>query len=269
MNLIKSEWIKLSSTKSLWATSILIVLFSIAFAALMGFGTGSAINDEEIMKDPQTAAGVMSSMTPGQAFAGLTSFGMIVIIIQACMMVTSEYGNGTSKTTLLGTPKRTPVPIAKFVVYGAIAAVLSFVSLILSLLTMKLILNPKVEDKALLEPLSFSADGVWREIGLNVLFCVLVVAMSIGVGYLVRHTAGAISVMVMWILVVEGILIGFVPKLRDWLPPYMPFNNMNAAVAGNDLKDAPWGHNGSLIYFIVWALVIFIAGVIALKKRDA
>ena len=44
---------------------------------------------------------------------------------------------------------------------------------------------------------------------------------------------------------------------------------MDAAVSGTDIADAPWGHAGSLIYFIAWAVVIFVAGVIVLRKRDA
>ena len=269
MNLIKSEWIKLSSTKALWATSILVVLFSVLFALLMGLGTGVNLNDEELMKDPELYAATVASISSTQAFTGLTAFGLIVIIIQACMMVTSEYGNGSVKTTMLGTPSRWPVPVAKFSVYGVIAAVLALVSQVLSLLTMRWMLSMRVEDKQLLDPLSFSADGVWREIGMNVVYCVLVVLMTIGVGYLIRHTAGAISLMVMWILIVEGILIGFIPWVKDWLPPYMPFKNMDAAVSGTDIADAPWGHAGSLIYFIAWAVVIFVAGVIVLRKRDA
>ena len=60
MNLIKSEWIKLSSTKALWATSILVVLFSVLFALLMGLGTGVNLNDEELMKDPELYAATVA-----------------------------------------------------------------------------------------------------------------------------------------------------------------------------------------------------------------
>ena len=43
INLIKSEWIKLKSTKALWATSILVLLLSGLFAMMMGLGFGMSL----------------------------------------------------------------------------------------------------------------------------------------------------------------------------------------------------------------------------------
>ena len=269
INLIKSEWIKLKSTKALWATSILVLLLSGLFAMMMGLGFGMSLTDEEVKKDPLLYAQMVESISPMQALSGFSLFGIIVIIIQACMTVTSEYGNGSAKTTLLATPKRWSVPVAKFVVYGIIAAIVAFLAQVISVPIARWALSWNVDDSSLLDRLSFSTDDTWRFIGLNCLYAVLVVMIAIGVSYLIRHTAGAISVLLMWILIVELMLVGQIPWVRDWLPPYLPFKNMDAAVQGTEVPDAPWGSTGSLIYFVVWALAIFIAGIVALKKRDA
>lgn len=269
MNTVKSEWIKLSTTKALWATSILIVFFCVGMAIIMGWAGGVTLSDPEITKDPEVAASVATMADPSQAFVGFITFGLMVIIIQAVMMVTSEYGNGSAKTTLLGTPKRTPVPIAKFLVYGSIAAVLSFVSQVVSIWAMKWSLSWNFDDASVLDKISLSAEGIWKEIGLHTLYGVACVMLSIGVGYLIRHTAGAIAALLLWKLVIEGMVIGSIPKVREWLPPYMPFGNMDAGVAGNEVPDAPWGPNGSVLYFLAWCIVFFVAGIIILKKRDA
>lgn len=266
---LKSEWIKLRTTKALWYTSALVILFAMAFAILTGMGMGMSLSSEEVKKDPVLYASLMDSVAADQAFVGFSLFSLMVIIIQAVMFVTTEYSNNSSKTTLLGTPTRWQVPVAKFLVYGFIAALISLISMVISVLAMRWALSWNVDDQKILDLISLSADGVWKSLGLNVLYSVLVVMLSIGVGYLVRHTAGAIAIILLWKLVIEGLVIGQIPKIKEWLPPYMPFQNMDSGVMGMEVTDAPWGPTGSIIYFAVWAIVVFVAGVITLKKRDA
>lgn len=269
MNTVKSEWIKLSTTKALWATSVLILFFCVGMAIIMGWAGGITLSNPELAKDPELAASMATMTNPNQAFAGFISFGIMVIIIQAVMMVTSEYGNGTAKSTLLGTPKRTPVPLAKFVVYGVIAGVISFISLVLSVLAMRWAMSWNVDDPELLGKIALGAEGVWKHIGLHTLYGVASVMLSIGVAYLIRHTAGAIAALLLWKLVIEGMVIVSIPKVKEWLPSYMPFGNMDAGAAGRELPDAPWGAAGSVLYFLAWCVVFFIAGIVILRKRDA
>lgn len=269
MHLMKSEWIKLSSTKALWATSILTLFFSIGMAILMGFTAGLSLADVSVQENPEAVVAAQSLANPENAFAGFLVFGIMVIIIQAVMSVTNEYGNGIAKTSLLGTPKRWPVPFAKFAVYGVVAAVLAFVSVAVSVPAMRWAMSWKSDDQELLDLISLGADGVWKTVGLMTLYAVLCVMVSVGVGYLIRNTAGAIAALLLWKLVVEGLIVTQIPKIKEWLPSYMPFTNMDKAVMGHEVSDAPWDANGSILYFAAWCVVIFLAGVIILKKRDA
>ncbi|MGD3886235.1 hypothetical protein QT605_22480, partial [Xanthomonas citri pv. citri] len=129
-----------------------------------------SLTDEEVKKDPLLYAQMVESISPMQALSGFSLFGIIVIIIQACMTVTSEYGNGSAKTTLLATPKRWPVPVAKFVVYGIIAAIVAFLAQVISVPIARWALSWNVDDSSLLDRLSFSTDDTWRFIGLNCLY---------------------------------------------------------------------------------------------------
>ncbi|QNH95511.1 ABC transporter permease [Corynebacterium anserum] len=269
MNLVKSEWIKLSSTKGLWITSILTLIVSIGMAILMGFTAGLSLADSDIQKDPEAMVAIQGLANPENAFAGFITFGLMVIVIQAVMMVTNEYSNGVAKTTLLGTPKRWPVPLAKLTVYGVVAALLSFVSAVVSVPAMRWAMSWNSDDRALLENISLGADGIWKTVGLLTLYGVLCVMISIGVGYLIRNTAGAIAALLLWKLVVEGLVVTQIPKVKEWLPSYMPFLNMDRAVTGTEVADAPWGPTGSVLYFGLWCVVIFVVGVIILRKRDA
>lgn len=268
LNVIQSEWIKLRTTKSLYWTTALVLVLSLGMAMLMGGVTGSSLTSEEIKKDPEAYAVIASGISPESALTGMTLIGVMIIIIQAVMFVTSEYSSNVSKPTLLATPKRISVPFAKLLVYGVFATVLSFITSILCMFVMRWALSWNIKEDKLLEPMDFNGDA-WTTIFRLCLKIFLVVALSIGVGYLLRHTAGSIALLLLWPLLVEGILIGLLPKVKDWLPPYMPFGNIDAAVGLRDVSDAPWGQIGSMLYFAAWAVVVFAAGVIVLKRRDA
>ena len=272
MNLIKSEWIKLSTTKSVWWTSALIIIFSLAFAMLNGMGAGMMYQTatEDGPADVGIILAAKDSLDAKNALAGMLVFGLMIVTIQAVINVTNEYANGVAKSTLLAHPKRVAVPFAKVGVYGLIAAVITFVSSVLSVLGSKAVASGFIKDnEKILENAGFGADSLWTAIGRLVLYAVLSVIISTGVAYLVRSTAAGIAVLLLWKLVVEGLVIPLVPKIKEWLPPYMPFNNMDSATMMMDHPDAPWGQTGSMLYFAAFCIVIFIAGVITLKKRDA
>lgn len=268
LNVIKSEWIKLRTTKSLAWTTGLVVVLSLGWALLMGFANSSILNDNELKKDPKTYAAVASSVNADTALTGFGLIGMMIITIQAVMFVTSEYGSNVSKPTLLATPKRVPVPIAKLIVYGLFATAVAFITSVLSIWVMRLVVSSKIDEPKIVEQMAIDGDA-WNMIARLCLKTFLMVALAIGVGYLLRHTAGSIALLLLWPLLVEGILIGMLPKIKDWLPPYMPFRNIDDATHLTDVTDAPWGQVGSMLYFATWALVVFIAGVITLKRRDA
>ena len=273
MNLIKSEWLKLSTTKAVWWTSGLILFFAVAFAALNGVGAGLIYQSATEGDGPADVAGVVdakSALDATGALGGMLVFGMMIIIIQAVLNVTNEYANGTAKNTLLATPTRLPVPFAKVLVYGVLAMVLTFISAVLSVWTNKFAASRIITNNdTLLEVASFGADGLWTAIGRLVLYALLSVVISTGVGYLLRSTAASIAALLLWKLVVESAVVPLVPKIRDWLPPYMPFNNIDMATMMMDTPDAPWGQVGSILYFAAFCVIFFIAGLIALKKRDA
>lgn len=270
LNTVNAEWIKLRSTKSFYWTTALIVLFSVGWALLMGFANGytwqHALDDKDAeqmaaLGDPENLFSVPT------AVSGLQLFGIMIVVIQAVITVTGEYGNGTAKLSALAAPKRWQIPVAKTAVYGVIVAVLFFVLTLVSIWLMTLTATAQIEDTSVLDHLSLSADGAWSVVLLMVLASVLIVAVSVGIGYLLRRTAGAVALLLLWILLLED-LIGMIPKVGDWVTPYLPFKNMNAALMQEALSDAPWGIGGSVVYFVVFSVVVFVAGLVVLRRRD-
>lgn len=270
LNTVNAEWIKLRSTKSIYWTTGLIVLFAVGWSLLMGFANGlsfqQAIDDQDA--DLLSALGDPAEIfSVSTAVSGLQLFGIMIVVIQAVIMVTGEYGNGTAKLSALAAPNRWQMPVAKSFVYGVIVAVIFFVMSIVSVFLTAVMAKAQLTDTSLADNLSLSADDAWTVIILMVVDAVLIVMVSVGVGYLLRRTAGAVALLLLWMLLLED-LVGMIPKVGDWVTPYLPFKNMNAGLAQSAIEDAPWGVGGSVIYFVVFCLVIFVAGTVVLRRRD-
>ena len=268
LNTIRSEWLKIRSTKSVYWTTVLVAVIVWGLGAIMawasGFSLQTALDDGEM----DVVASMVETMSVSGAIFAFPVFGLMIILIQAVLLVTGEYGNGTAKSNVLAAPKRWQLPVAKWIVYGLIAAVVTVIVSVVSVYLYKWVAGLQIEDTSVLDGMSMSADDAWNVVARMTLFSVLGVGLAIGVAYLLRHTAGAMAVVLLWSLVLED-LVNFIPKVSDEIYPFMPFLNMRSAVNLNDVNNAAWGQGGSMIYFAAIALVVFLAGLVALRRRDA
>ncbi|MGD7001518.1 multidrug ABC transporter permease [Corynebacterium halotolerans] len=246
LNTLASEWIKLRTTKSFWWTSALFIFFSVGMAALMG-----AFSEDQ----PLLANG---------AAVGVYMFGFIVIAVQAVMVVTTEYRHRYQSVTYLATPKRWMVAVAKLLLYLVLGMLLTLVTVALCYLVAGW-LAPS-EATVAYEP--FSSEEGRRLLWAYPVMAGLMIIFSQGIALLLRQTAGAVTLVLMWYLALEGV-IAMLPKVGDKIRNYGPFENLNAFVSNFEIQDVPWGVIGSGVYFAVWAVVIWVAGVILLQKRDA
>lgn len=271
INTIKAEWIKLRSTKSFYWTTGLIAFFTIGWSLLMGYANGYAYQQAIDRKDADTLSALGSPsdvFSVDSAIAGLQLFGIMIVVIQAVIIVTGEYANGTAKLSSLAAPKRWQLPVAKSVVYGGLIALVFFVLGIVSVFLTAVMSKLQLEDDVLADGISLSADHAWTTILILVADAVALAMVSIGVGYLVRRTAGGIALLLLWFLLLEG-LITMIPKVGDWVAPFLPFQNMNAGITQIAIEDAPWGVGGSIVYFFIICAVIFGASIAVLRRRDA
>jgi ABC-2 type transport system permease protein len=265
---INAEWIKIRTTTAVYWTSALIIVFSVAFAAFLSWA--NAMSYQMFIDDGnlEAAAANAQGLNVAGALLGLQLFGVMIILIQGALLVTGEYGNNTAKSNALAVPKRWQLPVAKFIVYGVIAAVTTLIAAVLSVLVSRWIAGTQIDDDTILSGISLSADDAWTVILRMAVYAVGAVALAIGVAYMVRRTAGAMAVLLLWVLVLEDI-VGMIPKVDQWIPQYLPFKNIGGAVNLSDVANAPWGQTGSVIYFAVVCLVVFAVGTVTLRRRDA
>lgn len=249
MTLLAAERIKLLTTRSPWWCMGLVIAFGVGFAALTAaFATAQV------------------PLSPASTQAGST-FGQYVIMAMAAIAITNEYRFGTIRATFAAAPNRPAVLAAKTAVVAVLAGVVGLVSAFASWATAALI-GPKGD-------LAMSTTSDWRAVaGVGLLFLVSAV-IALAVGILVRQTAGAISLLLVWALVVEN-LGPVLPRIGDNIGEWMPFSNAAHFVTGDDAiasgaigVDYPFGPWGSLAYFTAISAALLVAALVVAHYRDA
>ncbi|MDK7214726.1 ABC transporter permease [Corynebacterium pyruviciproducens] len=252
---MKSEWSKLWSTSSIyWTTGIYLVL-------CVGFSSLTALL---VRMDPKA----VMQFSVDSLLALVGQAGYLVLAIQAVLVVSNEYGNRYQSATFLATPNRPLVALAKWLIYALLAALLTFVTVLLCLYLAKFIVGG---------PIGQSLD-VWgdersqRFMWLYPFQAIVYVTVGQALGWLTRSTAGSIAIVLLTSMI-EG-LLGLLPKIGEHIFYLMPFTNFNAFMSRHDVthmmtgKTAPWGWEGSLWYFLALLAVLVICSMISLEKRD-
>ena len=128
--------------------------------------------------------------------------------------------------------------VAKAVVAAVFSGVYTALMVIGAVLVLGMAAPPLVGVES---QLSLAAAETWRLVGPIALYAVLAAVLGVGVGALLRHSAGAVAVLLMWPLVAEPML-GNLPNIGSEVGPYLPFANVflftRRAVAVSGLCDA-------------------------------
>jgi hypothetical protein len=111
----------------------------------------------------------------------------------------------------------------------------------------------------------------WRLVGAIAVYAALAAVLGVGVGALLRASAGAVTVLLLWPLVAEP-LLGNMPNIGSEVGPYLPFANAFRFIDVQWLYPdyaMPWGPRGSIVYFAGVAAAVFVAAVVVVNRRDA
>jgi ABC-2 type transport system permease protein len=246
---LNAERIKLSTIRSPLWTAVLAAVLSLGVAALEGANAYGA-----------------AGLSAQGAVTGVVIFGIPVLMILSAMVVTGEYRTGMIRATFMATPSRTLVLVAKGVVTALAGGAYAAVLVIAAVVAARSSADPLRSAR-----LSLAEPGVWRVAVAVTLVAMLSAVLGVAVGALLRHTAGAVAVLLLWPLVAEPIL-GNLPNLGVEVGPYLPFVNAFVFLDVSWLfpvYSMPWGGFGSLLYFVAIVAAVFVAAVIVVNKRDA
>lgn len=246
---MNAERIKLSTIRSPLWSGIAAAVCSLGIASMQG----------------GTAYGA-ASLSAQSAVIGVAVFGVPVLMVLAAMTVTGEYRSGMIRATFIANPNRAVVLTAKAVVAAAFSALYTVLLTIAALAVARLSSDPLVGEE-----LSLADGRVWRVVLAMAMYAAVAAVLGVAVGALVRHTAGAVAVLLLWPLVIEPIVANL-PDVGSRVGPYLPFANaflftgVDWLYPGNDM---PWGPFGSLLYFVVVVGVVLVAAVVLINRRDA
>jgi ABC-2 type transport system permease protein len=248
MTLIATERIKLFTTRSPWWSMLLALVLSVGFAALIAANA----NGRDLSVDV-TESGYQ--------------FSLVVMMVMAALAVTTEYRFGTIRVSFQAVPNRTALLLAKTTVVAVLAAIVGEVTAFASWAVARLI-HPNAS-------LALDSEQAWRNVaGMGLVYAITAV-IAVAVGILVRQTAGAVAILLIYTLLVEN-LIALIPKVGQDIQKWMPFNEANnflVAGAGDlgrrGLQQMPLAAWPSLLYFAGIGAVLLIIALVTANRRDA
>ncbi|MFH9010031.1 ABC transporter permease subunit [Streptomyces sp. NPDC017943] len=248
---IASEWTKIRSVRStLWTLGVFVLL-------VVGIGTltGAIVAGS----DP-----ALSGESPlGLGFFGVL-LGSMCIITLGVLTTASEYGTGMIRTTMVACPSRGRVLAAKGVVFFLVAFVVTLVSAsLVALLHVALL-----EGDGARSP----SGGEWLKATVGIAaYVALLGLLSLAVGSIIRHSAGAITIMIGAVLAPLVIALFMYSEslqgVRDALFEYSIPNQLSVFYANSLSSSGPSGWDPLWIMLGATA-VAFAAAFALLEKRD-
>jgi len=241
-SVVRSEWIKLRSTRSPWWCMALALIIPMTFGVLI-----TSQSDE--------GNAIFFSL------AGM-QFASAVILVLAALAVTSEYRFGTIRTTLQAQASRAKVLWTKAGVIAALAFVIGEVAAFATFGLSRLF----DETGALVLR---TADD-WRLVAGYGLVYALLAIIAGAVGSLVRQPAGAVTLLLVWSLAVEN-LVSLIPGVGDDIYRLLPFVNGTLFAGDPEITGVtdPLSTLGSLGVLAGTAFALLGVATVVLRRRDA
>ena len=252
INVVRSEWIKLRTVRMNWILGIIAFAFPVVITLLTAIFSG---DDEGF-----DARSVLEVLT-GTAVVSTLLCGVI-----AAASITSEFGFGTIRPTFAAVPRRMRVIVGKGVI--AVTAAMMLVAIVLVIGT--LVGRPLAEAQGATIDFGAVPKMVPALLG-TVLLAALMSLAGYGLGLMTRSTPAAISILIVWPLIAEGLIGGLIQVISGWhnVVEWMPFQaGIRLVFVGFDNGEGP-SRIVSGLYFGAVAATLAAIGAFAVSRRDA
>jgi ABC-type transport system involved in multi-copper enzyme maturation permease subunit len=251
---LRAEWIKLRSVRStVWALLVTVVLT---------VGLGALLCAARVSRwDRIDAAERVHFDAAGFSLNGIF-LAQLAIVVLGVLAMSSEYATGQIRATFGATPQRLTVLAAKATTFTAVVLATGLVASFGAFGIGQAIFAPKGLQASLGDP------GVLRAVAGGALYLTGVGLLGVGLGTVLRRTAGAVAALVALLFVVP-IVTGFLPSsfqgsIGKYLPAQAGMAIFNVRPDPHAL--APWVGFGVLL---AYGAVALAAGGVLLVRRDA
>ena len=252
-DLLRSEWFKLRTLRLNFVLVIIGFVFVLVITGLIGIFAEVGDFNETTSGDVAEIVGVSAIL------AGL------LISVVGVLAISSEFGHGTIRPTLVATPSRTKVFVAKAMVLAVVAYVAGLVTGIAGYLLGYALLSTRDA-----QGLSFfDSDGTLTVlfVGLPLLF-VLLTMFGYGLGLLIRNSAAAVTLAILWPILIETIIgtalaIGGVDEPGKFLP-----YQSSLALVSSEADGFAYSRVVGGVFFGLVVLVLVAAAILTNTRRD-
>jgi hypothetical protein len=247
IRLIRAEFLKLRTTQ-VW---FWLLLGAVAVTVLL------------IVAQLASSDGVK---TYADAVNALTASGSayVVVFVLGVLGVTTEFRYQTITPTVLATPSRWSLITAKLITYGLVGAVYAVICVAVEMAVALPWLSSKNID------ISLTSEHVPR--ALLGVFAVVTLfgVVGLGAGALIRNQIVAVSVGVIFLLVINNVLLA-IPGVKHVFP-YTPVGAADALFTVTGSRDANGvtllTGGGAVIVLLLWAFIPALLGAGISMNRD-
>lgn len=243
-DVLRSERIKLSTVRT---TKVLLVL-TIVIDFIAAYATARLVTDEVL--------------TVSKVFVYPAVFTAVFAAISGILMFTSEAQHGTLGVTLAAQPARWVIAAAKALVAIAVGVTLGAVGMAAAAG------GAALGGLALGNVSAMAATAGWA-----LLYTSTAATIGLGVGMIARHSAGAISGLLVWWFVAENLLRTFTPPTIGRF--LLPFDAGYRTLGVGSKFDNPEILAAALrapqyaLIFVAYAVLALAVGTLLLNRRDA
>jgi ABC-2 type transport system permease protein len=251
----RAEWTKLWSVRStIW--SLLVTL-----AIIVGLGALFCVARDA--RAHRLGGPDLRNFDPtGFSLNGIF-LAQLAVGVLGVLVITSEYATGQIRATFGATPQRNVVLAAKVAVFMLVVFGVGLVSCFAAFFIGQAILSAQFHQASIGDP------GVLRAVIGGAAYLAVIGALGIGLGTILRRTAGAIFALV-GLLLILPILVNFLPS--PWstdISKYLPLQAGNNVFQTAKLSSANLSLWVGFAVFCAYAVVSLAVGAALLVRRDA
>ncbi|PSL52589.1 ABC-2 family transporter [Saccharothrix carnea] len=253
-DVLNSEWLKLRSVRS---TTYILVAIAVS---LLGGALVSYLMTADWDTSPPDLQQKFGAADPGVMVIPFTQFCLGVL---GALAITSEYGSGMIRTALVSVPQRRAYLLAKTVVVASASLVVGLAATFLAYQSGELITGDR--------PAPISAYTSFTEalpiLLANTASLVLLGLLGLGLGFLLRSTAGALVSLCALLFVLPSLTLILPDPWNErvysvMVPSLAP--QLSGEVSGTPLSPVQAG-----LVMVAYVVLALGAGAVALLRRDA
>ncbi|MFF2410536.1 ABC transporter permease [Streptomyces sp. NPDC058092] len=239
---LRSEWIKIRSVRSVIGSLIAVLLVTLAITVLVFASVGQSEADNA---DTELLFG---------AFYAL-NFGQIAAISFGATAIASEYLNGALRISLAAVPRRSVFYAAKMALVGVPALVVGLVTSFSAFLVGQMFMGKYA--------IGLGESGALRAAFGGGVYLALMALFAAGLTILLRSAVAVLSLLIPFILIVSFV----VGDVAGGAAQYLPDRAGQLVLHQNPTGSlGPWS---GLAVTAAWAAAALLAGWWAIRRRDA